>query len=125
VPHIASVPNQYVPLQPLETRLLDALRGASRHQQEDIAIIAAPGAHRRLRAPFLRWLLLEAIPCTRLPIPRLQLGGATIDGCLDLRGCTRARVAANMRSRTNSAVAVPHSDRRRCAAEWRDGPGQS
>jgi hypothetical protein len=88
VPQIVSVPNQYGQLQPLETRLLDALHGAIRHQQEDITIIAAPGAHRRIRATFLRWLLLEAIPRTRLPIARLQLEGATIDGRLDLRSCT-------------------------------------
>ena len=84
--YLALVPRQFAPLLPLETRLLDALRDAASRACHNIAVGAAPASCRLVRAGFLRWLLIEAIPATRPPITEFLLQRATVAGRLDLGG---------------------------------------
>src|SRR5438874_8078864 len=55
-----------------------------------ISVAGEVGANGEPREPltgaFLRWFLLEAIPGTQLPIPRVQVTNAVIPDDLDLEG---------------------------------------
>jgi hypothetical protein len=83
---IGSVPRQLLPLLPLESRLLEALCDAAMRAGHDIAISGAPSHYRHVRAGFLRWFLLHAIPAIRPPITELLLQRAIIVERLDLCG---------------------------------------
>jgi len=84
--YFARLPEQFVPPLPLETELLNALYGAARQQHDDVEIAATPGEDVAIRATFIRWFLLGAIPASQIPIARVRITGATIDGVLVLRG---------------------------------------
>lgn len=78
------VPTKLFPAQTrLERRIHAALLGAGSDPERRLSVMAAPDAE-EVTAQFLRWVLLEAIPKTRLPIREVALYGARIVNSLDL-----------------------------------------
>jgi hypothetical protein len=73
-------------LLPLEQVVWSALRDAMGAQKRTISIAPAVDLDPTITAPFLRWLLLEAMPASQLPIKRFELQAETIPDLLDLAG---------------------------------------
>jgi hypothetical protein len=72
---------------PLEQRLYDQLAGLAATTERTIRLSAPDVEDRTLRAVFLRWFLLEAIPpAEELSITHLVIERAAIRGALDLEG---------------------------------------
>ena len=84
MPGTLRLTERVAPPLPLELALIDGLRAAAAEQI--VSVAAMPGRDPRVRADFLRWLLLDALPSARLAVSRLRLADATIDGLLDLQG---------------------------------------
>src|SRR5690242_869805 len=70
---------------PTEAALWGALRDSTPRESRVISVVANVD-NPSIRAPFLRWFLLEAIAAKKLPIIRVELQGASIEGELDLAG---------------------------------------
>ena len=93
----------FEPLKPLEASLCEALQNASGSETRKISVSAPVGPSGQMRASFLRWFLLEAIPHAPFRIGGFELRTAEIEGALDLSGTefkTSARfVSCNFRDR--------------------------
>jgi hypothetical protein len=70
---------------PTELALWAALRDSAPITSRVISV-EADLPNPSVRASFFRWFLLEAIPAKKLPIIRVELRGASIEGQLDLAG---------------------------------------
>jgi hypothetical protein len=79
-------PPQLQMREPLEYHLWTLLQPDILGGTRTIAATAPPG-NKRIRAAFLRWFLLEAIPAAQVPITAVDLYDATITDTLDLDGC--------------------------------------
>ena len=77
------MPQRFLPLLPLETRLIGAVEATARYELDKVSVCATPASYAIVRGRFLRWLLLEAIPAS---ITELELHKAVIQGELDLCG---------------------------------------
>lgn len=71
-----------MPAGPLEQRAEKALAELT-GDQRDLVVVAQPGES--LRADYLRWLLLQALPATGASLARFDLRRATVAGELNLR----------------------------------------
>jgi len=81
------LPEQFVPQTVCESLLLGALDDLSAGRSRLLSI-EAPSNDSILSATLLRWFLLEAVPAVGLPVFRCEIGGATLEGLLDLSGAT-------------------------------------
>ena len=73
-------------LWPFEETMRMALATARSKDNRELLVVPADGAVASLRGPFLRWLLVEAIPALSLPLIHFELSDAVITHELDLSG---------------------------------------
>jgi hypothetical protein len=85
---LAPVPNAFQQLLTLEASLYAELQKLPGAAVRTIRAAASPGGDPAIRGDFLRWIVLEAIPSTDLPITHVEIEGAVIQGTVDFEGAT-------------------------------------
>ena len=86
MPGTVRLTERFAPPLPLEMAVIAALQRAAGQTQQVVSVEAMSGRDHRVRADFLRWLLLDALPRAGLSISLVRLEDAAIIGSLDLRG---------------------------------------
>jgi hypothetical protein len=78
------MPDPAVPSRPLETQLIQAIDAIREEPARGVDVTAAGDLI--ISAAFLRWFLVERVPQAGVPVSRVTLRGAEVQGLLDLSG---------------------------------------